>query len=248
MNLKLMVLDNYAEILANQKTCDAGPRRILGDIFELRQKCFAGVRNTFLNLDSNDLCATHMVLYENSQVYAPQLIAGLRICWETRTKYHQIKLPIIERLEEINPQFKEEFAQYRKENKYLVNPNMLYVTPDLGFNKTQIPLCEMLIWAMTHWVRNEGYNGYCTVINDDFKTSRWFQNYGDWNQNLDYMHPVLLRKHKVMLVNSIYDDFLKRGELKFGNLFEERGEIKVDRKEDVPSEINTDFPLKTKVA
>lgn len=225
MELKLVILDSPCLFMNQDSPQGIRARKIFSDLICLRQKCYQGVRSEFLNLDANDLCATHILLYDTSHVHSPSLVGGIRICYEERASKHLIKVPFYDRMDEIAPLFKSEWMAFKEVHSPLVNPNMLYISPSLGFNKTKLPLSDIILWTMAVKIREEGHNSYCAVINDEFKLSRWFVGFGEWNPNLEYQHPTLLKMHKVMFMNSISDAYLEKGFKKYGALFEKRDEV-----------------------
>jgi len=237
VDLKLVILDNPNQLLngsSDSETC----KKIFSDIIQLRQKCYTGVKSQLITIDLHDLCATHVLIYDMQKIFCPRLVAGLRICFESRAKFHGANLPFVEHFQRIDPPlYQKEFKNFRKLNSELVNPNQWYVEPTLGFNKSGVPLSGALVWTMAVWIRRMGFNSLVGMINKEFKTERWFKDFGEWDPKLTFFHPHFQRDHQLVLMHSLYDSMIDQGFLKYGSLYNERQEI-------AKEEINDLQPLK----
>ncbi len=220
MDLRLVVLD-YPKLVLNREVV----RKIFSDLTLAKQQNFERASETYVSMGPLDMISTHCLMYDQSELYTPKIVGGIRACWGNRARYHRLRLPIEDYITSAPIEYRKSFERFRAERPTLVDVNAGFADPDYTFAKTGVKITEMLYFALVQFIVRKGFDHWVGATNEKFKASRWAQLTGTSQDGMIFTHPLVQDPHKLLLMETLNYDWLWDCSQRYADVISDRLEI-----------------------
>ncbi|MCJ8275212.1 MAG: hypothetical protein HRT44_06320 [Bdellovibrionales bacterium] len=219
-NLRLAILD-YPKFLVKDETS----MRMFSEVIQSKQINFQRANPYYVPMSALDMISTHYLVYETSDIYKPQLIMAIRTCFEDRAKKHRIDMPYTGYEKAFSVDQKERFYSFKNSKNFLVDTNALFVDRKFSFNRTGLPLMDIgYLMLVTHIMRRGG-DHFMGIGNYRYKTHKWVEPVGDFDQDMIFNHPVVNADHMLIMLKNFNLKWLSEAHEKYKDLYSNRIEI-----------------------
>lgn len=210
-NLRLVFLDCPIKNLENEEVM-----RIYSDVISRKQLNFMRTKERFVVGDKHDVLASHLCIYDVSHVYRPKLVLAIRNTYQHRAEEYGLKLPIEGWITSAGLPSLKEFERAQKIKGKLLDCNTWFVDPDYSFRKSGNALSEIGFFMACLQALRLGYDHLIGCTNEQYKASRWVSKIGPVKDVGVFDHPSLPGKHRMMFVESFYEEWLRSCAEKYG--------------------------------
>jgi len=219
-NLRLVILD-YPKLNLGLSEV----RKTFGDILATKQVNFDRASNRYISMGPLDMISTHFLIYDQSNIYMPKIVAGIRLCYSDRAKHHNVPLPIEEYISYAPVEYQKKFDKFRKGKSVIVDNNALFVDPHYTYSQTGLKLSEILYFALVQFIVRKGHGHWVGATNERFKASRWGLPTGFAEKNLVFTHPKVPDPHMLLLVEPLNYQWLNECTELYRGVIDNRVEI-----------------------
>lgn len=219
-NFRLVILD-----YASRQTGNGLVKQLLGDILTMKQYNFQRTNPDYIVTDKHDMIGTHYLVYDTTDIYAPQLIFALRTTFESRCKKHSVKTPFQDLLPTLSSEISDKYHQFAAQYPSIVDCNSWCVDANFSQKTSGLRLSDIgYVMVYLHLYRM-GYNHFVGCTNEKYRASRWLENVGSFQKGIVFVHPVVPDPHMVILLNEFNRAYLSKVFHEYRSLFEQMVDV-----------------------
>ena len=224
-NFRLAIVD-YPKLLLENKPA----MTLFIDMIRSKQKGFEQSSLEYVTLDPLDMISTHILVYDANDIFQPKPVLCLRVCYQNRTKKHNLLLPIEKYCTALPPEGMESYTAFKNKKENIVDCNAWFVDPAYSFSKTKVPLSEIAILATTLFILRTGNDHLLGATNEKYKASRWFNPIGNLIKPVIFEHPSVRDPHQFTILDGFKTDWILGAYEKYSSLIESCYEVLPDPK------------------
>lgn len=203
-NLRLVILD-----YAKEQIDDPIAKKILSDLFTVRQKNFERTDPNYIVLDKHDMIGTHALIFDTTDIYQPELIFAMRITFQSRAETHRIKTPVQDLMNHLPQECQFELKAFLDRKKTLIEVNSLFVANPFSFKHSGLRLSDIGFTVAFLQANRMGYNHFVCCPNEKYKAHRLVENIGRFEKSFEFVHPVVADPHLLILVEEFKKPYLR---------------------------------------
>ncbi len=186
------------------------PKNIFADILQTKQLNFERTVENNIWFGPQDLVSTHVLVYDQTNIYNPQLVLAIRVCYQQRSIKHLLQLPIEQYRDSLPLIGQKNLKEYWADKPNLVDCNAWFVNPDYSFSSTGLKLSELAYLAVVLFIRRRGLNHLCGCTNEKYKASRWAKPIGPHYDIAMFEHPTIPFPHALLLFKEFSQEWVEK--------------------------------------
>lgn len=217
--LRLLILD-YPKLLLNQDDV----KKAFSDMLIVKQQNFERASKKYVSMGPLDMISTHFLAYDQTHIHTPRLVGGVRVCYESRAKHHQLRLPVEDYISYAPLDYQKKFERFRSTRPNLVDTNAGFIDPDYTYSKTGMKILEMLYFSLVLFIIRKGFDHWVGATNERFKASRWAMPTGYTEDGMVFTHPKVSDPHKLLLFERLNYEWVLECSATYNEWIEKREE------------------------
>lgn len=218
--LKLVVFD-YPKFLVQ----DEVPKRILGDFIQAKQINYDRSDDNYISIGNLDMVSTHVLIYDMKNIFKPKIVLAIRNVYEDRVRKHNLRLPSDDYIPHLAADDLKKFNNFKKDKTWLADCGAFFIDTDFSYNKTKFPIADIGLMMMVNHLFKRGFHHLVGATNMTFKSSRWVEPIGRFEDGITFQHPYIRHPHQLILLNEFKLDWLRSCYDKYFHLWQSRMEF-----------------------